>query len=168
MWNRDQKNGLKLYVQRVFIMDDAEYFTPKYLRFVKGLIDSSNLPLNISREILQDNRTTQNLRTALTKRVLQILSKLASDHEEKYQKFWQEFGLVLKEGPAEDPTNKVAISNLLRFSSTKEDSPVQSVSLSEYVKRMAKGQEKIYYITADSYASAKSNPHLELFQKKGY
>jgi molecular chaperone HtpG len=167
MWNRDQKRGLKLYVQRVFIMDDAEYFMPNYLRFVKGLIDSNNLPLNVSREILQDNRTTQNLRTALTKRVLQTLSKLASESDEKYQAFWQEFGLVLKEGPAEDPTNKEAISKLLRFASTKNDSSAQRVSLSEYVKHMAKSQEKIYYITADSYASAKSNPHLELFQKKG-
>jgi molecular chaperone HtpG len=148
-------------------MDDAEYFMPNYLRFVKGLIDSNNLPLNVSREILQDNRTTQNLRTALTKRVLQTLSKLASESDEKYQAFWQEFGLVLKEGPAEDPTNKEAISKLLRFASTKNDSSAQRVSLSEYVKHMAKSQEKIYYITADSYASAKSNPHLELFQKKG-
>lgn len=167
MWNRDHKHGLKLYVQRVFIMDDAEQFMPNYLRFVRGLIDSNDLPLNVSREILQDSRVTQNLRGALTKRVLQMLEKLAKDDAEGYQKFWQQFGLVLKEGPAEDGGNKEAIAKLLRFASTHKDSSAQTVSLEEYVGRMAEGQEKIYYITADSYAAAKSSPHLELFRKKG-
>ncbi|WP_061796369.1 MULTISPECIES: molecular chaperone HtpG [Serratia] len=167
MWNRDHKHGLKLYVQRVFIMDDAEQFMPNYLRFVRGLIDSNDLPLNVSREILQDSRVTQNLRGALTKRVLQMLDKLAKDDAEGYQKFWQQFGLVLKEGPAEDNGNQEAIARLLRFASTRGDSSAQTLSLEEYVGRMAEGQEKIYYITADSYAAAKSSPHLELFRKKG-
>ncbi|WP_337262968.1 MULTISPECIES: molecular chaperone HtpG [unclassified Serratia (in: enterobacteria)] len=167
MWNRDHKHGLKLYVQRVFIMDDAEQFMPNYLRFVRGLIDSNDLPLNVSREILQDNRVTQNLRGALTKRVLQMLDKLAKDNSEEYQKFWQQFGLVLKEGPAEDGGNKEAIAKLLRFASTHNDSSAQTVALEEYVGRMSEGQDKIYYITADSYAAAKSSPHLELFRKKG-
>ncbi|EIT7183778.1 MULTISPECIES: molecular chaperone HtpG [Serratia] len=167
MWNRDHKHGLKLYVQRVFIMDDAEQFMPNYLRFVRGLIDSNDLPLNVSREILQDSRVTQNLRGALTKRVLQMLDKLAKDDAEGYQKFWQQFGLVLKEGPAEDNGNQEAIAKLLRFASTHGDSSAQTVSLEDYVGRMAEGQEKIYYITADSYAAAKSSPHLELFRKKG-
>ncbi|HFK7186218.1 molecular chaperone HtpG [Serratia odorifera] len=167
MWNRDHKHGLKLYVQRVFIMDDAEQFMPNYLRFVRGLIDSNDLPLNVSREILQDSRVTQNLRSALTKRVLQMLEKLARDDAEAYQKFWQQFGLVLKEGPAEDAANKDAIAKLLRFASTHGDSSAQTVSLEEYVSRMSEGQDKIYYITADSYAAANSSPHLELFRKKG-
>jgi molecular chaperone HtpG len=167
MWNRDHKHGLKLYVQRVFIMDDAEQFMPNYLRFVRGLIDSNDLPLNVSREILQDSRVTQNLRGALTKRVLQMLDKLAKDDVEAYQKFWQQFGMVLKEGPAEDGGNKEAIAKLLRFASTHNDSSAQTVSLEEYVGRMTEGQDKIYYITADSYAAAKSSPHLELFRKKG-
>ncbi|MDU6389604.1 MULTISPECIES: molecular chaperone HtpG [unclassified Pantoea] len=167
MWNRDHKHGLKLYVQRVFIMDDAEQFMPNYLRFVRGLIDSSDLPLNVSREILQDSRVTQTLRGALTKRTLQMLEKLAKDDAEKYQTFWKEFGLVLKEGPAEDSANQEAIAKLLRFASTHNDSAEQNVSLEAYVSRMVEGQEKIYYITADSYAAAKSSPHLELFRKKG-
>ncbi|MGG2143023.1 molecular chaperone HtpG [Symbiopectobacterium sp. RP] len=167
MWNRDHKHGLKLYVQRVFIIDDAEQFMPNYLRFVRGLIDSNDLPLNVSREILQDSRVTQNLRNALTKRVLQMLEKLAKDDAEKYQTFWLQFGLVLKEGPAEDGGNREAIAKLLRFASTHGDSSAPTVSLEEYVSRMVEGQEKIYYITADSYAAAKSSPHLELFRKKG-
>ncbi|MCA4824682.1 molecular chaperone HtpG [Serratia rhizosphaerae] len=167
MWNRDHKHGLKLYVQRVFIMDDAEQFMPNYLRFVRGLIDSNDLPLNVSREILQDSRVTQNLRSALTKRVLQMLEKLAKDDAEAYQKFWQQFGLVLKEGPAEDANNKDAVAKLLRFASTHGDSSAQTVSLEEYISRMGEGQDKIYYITADSYAAANSSPHLELFRKKG-
>ncbi|HAB74140.1 MAG TPA: molecular chaperone HtpG [Pantoea sp.] len=167
MWNRDHKHGLKLYVQRVFIMDDAEQFMPNYLRFVRGLIDSSDLPLNVSREILQDSRVTQTLRGALTKRTLQMLEKLAKDDAEKYQTFWKEFGVVLKEGPAEDSANQEAIAKLLRFASTHNDSAEQNVSLEAYVSRMVEGQEKIYYITADSYAAAKSSPHLELFRKKG-
>ncbi len=167
MWNRDHKHGLKLYVQRVFIMDDAEQFMPNYLRFVRGLIDSNDLPLNVSREILQDNRVTQSLRNACTKRVLQMLEKLAKGDAEKYQQFWQQFGLVLKEGPAEDSGNQQTIANLLRFASTHNDSDAQTVSLADYVSRMQEGQEKIYYITADSYAAAKNSPHLELFRKKG-
>lgn len=167
MWNRDHKHGLKLYVQRVFIMDDAEQFMPNYLRFVKGLIDSNDLPLNISREILQDNRVTQNLKSALTKRALQMLEKLAKDEPEKYQTFWDQFGLVLKEGPAEDHANGESIAKLLRFTSTHTDSSSQTVSLPDYVARMVEGQEKIYYLTADSYAAAKSSPHLELLRKKG-
>ncbi|MDN4628051.1 MULTISPECIES: molecular chaperone HtpG [Erwinia] len=167
MWNRDHKHGLKLYVQRVFIMDDAEQFMPNYLRFVRGLIDSSDLPLNVSREILQDSRITQNLRNALSKRALQMLEKVAKDDEEQYQKFWQQFGLVLKEGPAEDSANKETIAKLLRFASTSSEGSAQTVSLEDYVSRMVEGQEKIYYITADSYAAAKSSPHLELFRKKG-
>ncbi|MTD27066.1 molecular chaperone HtpG [Erwinia sp. J316] len=167
MWNRDHKHGLKLYVQRVFIMDDAEQFMPNYLRFVKGLIDSNDLPLNVSREILQDSRITQSLRGALTKRSLQMLEKVAKDDEAKYQSFWQQFGLVLKEGPAEDSSNAQTIAKLLRFASTSSEGPAQTVSLEDYVSRMVEGQEKIYYITADSYAAAKSSPHLELFRKKG-
>ncbi|MFV9667932.1 molecular chaperone HtpG [Pantoea sp. ARC607] len=167
MWNRDHKHGLKLYVQRVFIMDDAEQFMPNYLRFVRGLIDSNDLPLNVSREILQDSRVTQSLRGALTKRTLQMLEKLAKDDSEKYQTFWKEFGLVLKEGPAEDHANQEAIAKLLRFATTQSDGAAQTISLEDYVSRMVEGQEKIYYITADSYAAAKSSPHLELFRKKG-
>ncbi|EXU75381.1 molecular chaperone HtpG [Erwinia mallotivora] len=167
MWNRDHKHGLKLYVQRVFIMDDAEQFMPNYLRFVRGLIDSSDLPLNVSREILQDSRITQNLRNALSKRALQMLEKVAKDDETQYQQFWQQFGLVLKEGPAEDSSNKDTIAKLLRFASTSSEGSAQTVSLEDYVSRMIEGQNKIYYITADSYAAAKSSPHLELFRKKG-
>ncbi|OCG27041.1 molecular chaperone HtpG [Gilliamella sp. wkB108] len=167
MWNRDNKHGLKLYVQRVFIMDDAEQFMPNYLRFVKGLIDSNDLPLNVSREILQDNKVTQNLRNACTKRVLQMLDKLSKDDKEQYQQFWTEFGLVLKEGTGEDFANREAIAKLLRFSTTQNDSEAQTVSLDDYISRMQEGQEKIYYITADSYGAAKNSPHLELFRKKG-
>jgi len=167
MWNRDSKHGLKLYVQRVFIMDDAEQFMPNYLRFVRGLIDSNDLPLNVSREILQDSRITQSLRASLTKRSLQMLEKLAKDDAEKYQQFWKEFGLVLKEGPAEDHANQQAIAKLLRFATTQSEGAEQTISLDDYLSRMVEGQEKIYYITADSYAAAKSSPHLELFRKKG-
>ncbi|MBK0096242.1 molecular chaperone HtpG [Erwinia sp. S63] len=167
MFNRDSKHGLKLYVQRVFIMDDAEQFMPNYLRFVRGLIDSNDLPLNVSREILQDSRVTQSLRAALTKRSLQMLEKLAKDDAEKYQQFWKEFGLVLKEGPAEDNTNQQAIAKLLRFATTQSEGAEQTISLDDYLSRMVEGQDKIYYITADSYAAAKSSPHLELFRKKG-
>lgn len=167
MWNRDHKHGLKLYVQRVFIMDDAEQFMPNYLRFVRGLIDSSDLPLNVSRELLQDSRITQNLRNALSKRALQMLERVAKENEEQYQTFWQQFGLVLKEGPAEDSANSETIAKLLRFASTSSEGPAQTVSLEDYVSRMVEGQDKIYYITADSYAAAKSSPHLELLRKKG-
>lgn len=167
MWNREQRHGLKLYVQRVFIMDDAEQFMPNYLRFVRGVLDSNDLPLNVSREILQDSALTRSLRSALTKRVLQMLEKLAKSDAEKYQTFWQQFGLVMKEGPAEDSSNGEAIAKLLRFATTHNDSSEQNVSLDEYISRMVDGQDKIYYITADSYAAAKSSPHLELFRKKG-
>lgn len=168
LFSREQKHGLKLYVQRVFIMDDAEQFMPNYLRFIKGLIDSNDLPLNVSREILQDNKVTAALRKALTKRALGMLEKLAKDEDKsKYQQFWQEFGLVLKEGPAEDPANKEEIAKLLRFASTHNDSSEQTVSLTDYVARMKEGQKAIYYITADSYTAAKNSPHLEIFNKKG-
>lgn len=167
LWNREQRHGLKLYVQRVFIMDEAEQFMPNYLRFIRGLVDSNDLPLNVSREILQDSSVTRNLRSALTKRALQMLQKLAENQPEEYQAFWKEFGLVLKEGPAEDSSNIETIAKLLRFASTYNDSDAQTVSLEDYVSRMVEGQEKIYYITADSYAAAKNSPHLELFRKKG-
>ncbi|MEY0062383.1 MULTISPECIES: molecular chaperone HtpG [unclassified Providencia] len=167
LWNRDQQHGLKLYVQRVFIMDDAEQFMPNYLRFICGVLDSNDLPLNVSREILQDSALTRSLRSALTKRVLQMLEKLAKSDTEKYQTFWQQFGLVMKEGPAEDMANSETIAKLLRFATTHTDSSVQNVSLEDYVSRMVEGQDKIYYITADSYAAAKGSPHLELFRKKG-
>ena len=167
LFNREHKHGLKLYVQRVFIMDDAEQFMPNYLRFMRGLIDSNDLPLNVSREILQDNKTTAALRKALTKRSLQMLEKLSKEDADKYQQFWKEFGLVLKEGPAEDFGNKEAIAKLLRFASTHNDSSEQTVSLEDYVARMKEGPKAIYYITADSYVAAKNSPHLELFNKKG-
>ncbi|HDR1857508.1 TPA: molecular chaperone HtpG [Pasteurella multocida] len=167
LFNREHKHGLKLYVQRVFIMDDAQVFMPNYLRFMRGLLDSNDLPLNVSREILQDNKVTSALRKALTKRALQMLEKLAKDDAEKYQRFWQEFGLVLKEGPAEDFANKETIAKLLRFASIHNDSNQQSVSLEDYVARMKEGQKAIYYITADTYVAAKNSPHLELFNKKG-
>ncbi|QIQ42047.1 MAG: molecular chaperone HtpG [Buchnera aphidicola (Microlophium carnosum)] len=165
IWNRDNKNGLKLYVKRVYIMDNAQAFLPNYLRFIRGLIDSSNLPLNISREILQDNAITEKLRKALIKRSLSMLEKLAKNTSEKYQIFWNQFGLVLKEGPAEDHENLEKIANLLRFSSIKNNSSEQNVSLKKYISNMNEKQEKIYYITADSYSSAKNSPHLELFKK---
>ncbi|MCW8092514.1 molecular chaperone HtpG [Alteromonas sp. ASW11-130] len=167
MWNREQSHGLKLYVQRVFIMDDAEQFMPTYLRFVKGLLDSNDLPLNVSREILQDNKITQALRQGCTKRVLQMLEKMAKNDKEQYQSFWNEFGNVLKEGPAEDFSNREKIAGLLRFSSTHNDTDAQTVSLADYIDRMKEGQDKIYYVTADSYQAAKTSPHLEIFRKKG-
>ena len=167
LWNREQTHGLKLYVQRVFIMDDAEQFMPTYLRFVKGLLDSNDLPLNVSREILQDNKITQSLRTGCTKRVLQMLERMAKNDAEKYQSFWNEFGNVLKEGPAEDFSNKEKVAGLLRFASTHTDSSDQTVSLADYISRMKEGQDKIYYVTADSYQAAKNSPHLEIFKKKG-
>lgn len=165
IWNRDNKHGLKLYVKRVYIMDNSQEFLPNYLRFIRGLIDSNNLPLNISREILQDNSITKNLKKALIKRSLNVLEKLARDNNEKYQIFWNQFGLVLKEGPAEDNENLHKIANLLRFTSIKNNSSEQTLSLKQYASNMDPKQEKIYYITADSYASAKNSPHLELFKK---
>lgn len=167
MFNRDQKHGLKLYVQRVFIMDDAEVFMPNYLRFMRGLLDTNDLPLNVSREILQENKVTASLRSALTKRALQLLEKLAKDDQTKYQTFWNEFGLVLKEGVGEDFANKQQIASLFRFASTQTDSSEQTVSLADYVGRMQEGQKAIYFLTADNYVAAKNSPHLELFNKKG-
>jgi molecular chaperone HtpG len=167
MWNREQKNGLKLYVQRVFIMDDAEQFMPTYLRFVKGLLDSNDLPLNVSREILQDNKITQTIRQGCSKRVLSMLEKMAKNDADTYKAFYTEFGNVLKEGPAEDYANKEKIAALLRFASTHNDDNEQSVSLADYIERMKEGQEKIYYVTADSYQAARTSPHLEVFRKKG-
>lgn len=168
MWNRETTSGLKLYVQRVFVLDDAQQFMPTYLRFVKGLVDSNDLPLNISREILQENKVTQKMRSGCTKRVLQMLDRLGKKEPEKYQKFWQEFGQLLKEGPAEDTANKEQIGKLLRFASTHLDTDEQSASLPQYIERMKEGQESIYFITADSFAAAKNSPHLEQLRKKGY
>ncbi|SUT86585.1 heat shock protein 90 [Actinobacillus ureae] len=167
LFNREQKHGLKLYVQRVFIMDDAEVFMPNYLRFMRGLLDTNDLPLNVSREILQENKVTASLRSALTKRALQLLDKLAKDDQSKYQSFWNEFGLVLKEGVGEDFANKQQIASLFRFASTQTDSSEQTVSLADYIGRMKEGQKAIYFLTADSYVAAKNSPHLELFNKKG-
>ena len=167
LWNREQQHGLKLYVQRVFIMDDAEQFMPTYLRFVKGLLDSNDLPLNVSREILQDNKVTQAIRQGCTKRVLSMLEKMAKKDAEQYQSFYAEFGNVLKEGPAEDFANKEKIAGLLRFASTHNDGNEQNVSLADYISRMQEGQDKIYYVTADSYQAARTSPHLEVFRKKG-
>ncbi|WP_042148742.1 MULTISPECIES: molecular chaperone HtpG [unclassified Pseudoalteromonas] len=167
LWNRDHKSGLKLYVQRVFIMDDAEQFMPSYLRFVKGLLDSNDLPLNVSREILQDNKTTQTIRKGCTSRILKMLERMGKNKAEDYQVFWNEFGQVIKEGPAEDAVNKDAIAKLLRFASTDNNESIQSVSLADYVSRMKEGQDKIYYVVADNFAAAKSSPHLEIFRKKG-
>lgn len=167
LWNRDRQRGVKLYVQRVFIMDDAEQFLPIYMRFVRGLLDSSDLPLNVSREILQDSATTQSLRNALVSRVLKMLEQLAKKDKEKYQEFWNEFGQVLKEGPGEDFANKEKIAKLFRFSSTHTDSEVQNVSLDDYIERMKPEQEKLYYIATDSFLAAKNSPHLEVFRKKG-
>ncbi|MDG6796170.1 molecular chaperone HtpG [Glaesserella parasuis] len=167
LFQREQKHGLKLYVQRVFIMDDVEVFMPNYLRFMRGLLDTNDLPLNVSREILQENKVTQSLRTALTKRSLQMLEKLAKDNIEQYQQFWNAFGLVLKEGVGEDFANKNQVVALVRFASTHTDSSEQAVSLSDYIARMKEGQKAIYFLTADSYQAAKNSPHLELFNKKG-
>lgn len=165
--NRDGQHGLKLYVQRVFVMDDAQQFMPTYLRFVRGLIDSNDLPLNVSREILQDNKVTQALRKACTKRVLQMLERMAKNEPEQYQSFWKEFGQVLKEGLAEDFSNRDKIATLLRFSSTENDTAEQTVSLADYLGRMKDGQDKIYYLTADNFNAAKHSPHLEQFRAKG-
>ncbi|QCI22314.1 molecular chaperone HtpG [Buchnera aphidicola] len=165
IWNRENKHGLKLYVKRVFIMDNSQKFLPNYLRFIRGLIDSSDLPLNISREILQDNSITNNIKKSLTKRSLKMLETLSKNSNKKYHTFWNQFGLILKEGPAEDSENLSKITNLLRFTSIKNNSSEQTLSLKEYVSNMNEKQEKIYYITADSYISAKNSPHLELFKK---
>lgn len=166
MWQRERQHGLKLYVQRVFIMDQVEQFLPNYLRFVRGIVDTNALPLNISREILQDNPVIPKLRAALVKRILDMLEKLSTDNTEKYQLFWKQFGSVLKEGPAEDFANRERVAKLLRFSSTQTDSPEQTVSLADYVSRMKPEQKKIYFITAENFNTAKSSPHLEIFRKK--
>jgi molecular chaperone HtpG len=167
LYQQEHKRGLKLYVRRVFIMDDAEQFLPRYLRFVKGIVDSNDLPLNISREILQQNKQVEAIRAATSKRVLSMLEKLAEDDKEKYAQFWQEFGPVLKEGPAEDPSNRETIAKLLRFTSTHNDTTTQDVTLADYVARMKPDQKKIYYIVADTFTAAKHSPHLEIFRKKG-
>ena len=168
LWNREMQRGLKLYVQRVFIMDEAEAFLPPYMRFVKGVVDSNDLSLNVSREILQNDSAVDSMRAALTKRVLDMLSKMAKNDAEAYQSFWDEFGSVLKEGPADDMGNKDKISALLRFSTTHTDKVEQTVSLADYVSRMAEGQDKIYYIYAENHNTAKNSPHLEILRKKGF
>ncbi|MFD1383979.1 molecular chaperone HtpG [Rhodanobacter aciditrophus] len=168
LWNRDMLRGLKLYVQRVFIMDDAEAFLPPYMRFVKGVIDSNDLSLNVSREILQNDNAVDSMRSALTKRVLDMLSKMAKNDPDTYQTFWDEFGQVLKEGPADDFGNKDKIAELLRFSSTHTDKAAQTESLKGYIERMPEGQDKIYYIYAENHNTAKNSPHLEVLRKKGY
>jgi molecular chaperone HtpG len=165
LYNRERQHGLKLYVQRVFIMDQVEQFMPTYLRFIRGIVDTKSLPLNISREILQDNPTISKLRSALVKRVLEMLEKMAKDDSEKYAKFWEHFGNVLKEGPAEDFANRSKIAKLLRFSSTSKDSSLQDVTLDDYIARMKPEQKKIYYITAETFTAAKESPHLEIFRK---
>ncbi len=166
MWNREANRGLKLYVQRTFIMDDAEQFLPLYLRFIKGVIDSNDLSLNVSREILQQDPAVDSMKSAVTKRVLDMLSKIAKKDTEKYQTFWDQFGQVLKEGPAEDFSNKEKIAKLLRFASTHTNSDVQCNSLEDYVGRMKEGQDKIYYVAAENFTTGSNSPHLEVFRKK--
>jgi molecular chaperone HtpG len=167
LWDRDHRRGIKLYVRRVFIMDDAEQLMPAYLRFVRGVIDSNDLPLNVSREILQQSRDVQAIRTEAVKRVLKMLEELAEKQPDKYATFWTAFGRVLKEGLPEDPSNTERLAKLLRFASTRDDSEAQTVSLATYIGRMKDGQDAIYYITADSYAAARNSPHLEIFRKLG-
>jgi len=167
LYHRDAPKGLKLYVQRVFVMDQAEQFLPMYLRFIKGVVDSNDLSLNVSREILQSGPVIDSMKSALTKRSLDMLDKLATDKPEVYAGFWKQFGQVLKEGPAEDFNNREKIAGLLRFASTHDASGEQSVSLADYVGRMIEGQDKIYYLTGDSYTQVKDSPHLEVFRKKG-
>ena len=166
LWHRESPRGLKLYVQRVFIMDDAEQFLPLYLRFVRGVVDSSDLSLNVSREILQKDPAIDSMRSALTKRALDMIAKLSAD-EEKYQPFWDEFGQVLKEGPAQDIGNKEKVAGLFRFATTHGDSAIQNQSLAAYVERMKPEQDKIYYVAAENYHTAANSPHLEIFRKKG-
>jgi len=167
LWDRDNKHGVKLYIRKVFITDDAEQLMPRYLRFIKGIIDANSLPLNVSREILQQSKQISAIKTGAVKKVLGMLEGLAQNEPEKYASFWTEFGNVIKEGPVEDHGNKDRIAKLLRFSSTHTDNSTQDVSLEAYVGRMQEGQEKIYYVTADSFAAAKNSPHLEIFRKKG-
>ena len=165
MWNRDAARGLKLYIQRVYIMDEAEQFLPLYLRFVKGTVDSNDLSLNVSRELLQQDKSVDSMRSALTKRVLDTLTKLAKKDSEKYAKFWSQFGEVLKEGPAEDSANKEKIAGLFRFASTLGNGSEQSVSLADYIGRMREGQKKVYYVTGENYDAVINSPHLEYFKK---
>jgi molecular chaperone HtpG len=167
LFEPNQTHGIKLYVQRVFIMDDTEHLMPRYLRFVRGVIDSNDLPLNVSREILQSNRVIDSMRSGSVKKVLGLLKKIAKNEPKQYADFWGQFGKVLKEGPVEDFANKEEILKLLRFASTQNGSDAQDVSLDDYISRMKEGQDKIYYITADSYKAAKNSPHLEIFNKKG-
>jgi molecular chaperone HtpG len=167
LWDRNTRHGIKLYVRRVFIMDDAEQLLPSYLRFVRGVVDSSDLPLNVSREILQESKDIDAIRSGCAKKVLGLLEDMAANDKEKYAKFWAEFGLVLKEGTAEDTANREKVAGLLRFASTHADTAEASVSLNGYIARMKEGQDKIYYITADTFNAAKNSPHLEVFRKKG-
>lgn len=167
LWDRDAKHGVKLYVKRVFIMDDAEQLLPNYLRFVRGIVDSADLPLNVSREILQESRDVRTIREGNTRRILNLLEDLAENRKDDYAQFWECFGQVLKEGTGEDAANKEKIAGLLRFASTHNDSPVQNVSLADYLSRAKEGQDKIYYLTADTYQAAVNSPHLEVFRKKG-
>jgi len=167
LWDRDRRHGIKLYVRRVFIMDDAENLMPQYLRFIRGLVDSDDLPLNVSREILQKNKFIDTIRGASVKKVLGLLEGMIKNDPEQYAEFWSQYGQVMKEGPAEDFSNRERVAKLLRFASTNSDKEDQTVSLEDYVSRMQEGQEKIYYVTADSFAAAKNSPHLEVFRKKG-
>jgi molecular chaperone HtpG len=167
LFDRDHRHGVKLYVKRVFIMDDADQLIPNYLRFVRGVVDSADLPLNVSREILQKNQQIDRIKAASVKKILGMLEKLAKDDREKYGEFWQEFGMVIKEGPAEDFSNREKIAKLMRFASTHTNRELQDVSLDDYISRMQSEQEKIYYITGDSFNAVKNSPHLELFRKKG-
>jgi len=167
LWDRERRHGVKLYVKRVFIMEDAEHLLPPYLRFVRGVIDSSDLPLNVSREILQHSRDIDTLKSGATRKVLDLLDDLSRNEAEKYSKFWGEFGKVLKEGLVEDRTNQERLAKLMRFASTHSDEETQSVSLADYVARMKPEQKDIYYITGETHAAAKSSPHLEIFRKKG-
>jgi molecular chaperone HtpG len=167
LWDKEQRHGIKLYVRRVFIMEDVEKLMPHYLRFVRGVIDSNDLPLNVSREILQHSRDIDTIRAGASKKVLGMLEEMAETDPEKFTKFWNEFGRVLKEGVGEDFGNKERIAKLLRFATTLSDIEAEQVSLADYVARMKEGQDKIYYVTADSFAAAKNSPHLEIFRKKG-
>ena len=167
LWDRERTHGLKLYVKRVFIMEDAEQLMPRYLRFIRGVIDTNDLPLNVSREILQGSKTIDSIRAASVKKILSELAKMAKKNAEKYATFWKEFGQVIKEGPGEDLPNKEALAKLMLFSTTETGSEEQTVSLADYVGRMKEKQDKIYYITAESFAAAKNSPHLEVFRKKG-
>ena len=167
LWDRQQRHGVKLYVKRVFIMDDAEQLVPAYLRFIRGVVDSDDLPLNVSREILQRNKTIDSIRSGMTRKILDLLAKMAKDDSEKYAKFWKAFGRVMKEGVIEEADKIEDLASLFRFSSTQEDKEEQTVSLMDYIERMPEDQEAIYYVIADNFSTAKNSPHLEIFRKKG-